>query len=418
MSIKLRTIVGLSVIGLVTIGLMSGATPAFAAEEAQPPKDTLRPELVKPLVEAQDLINAKKYKEALAKIDEADAIADKTPYESYVISHTRGVTAFSDGDTALAAKSFSVAMGFDRLKGKEFLDISKGLAGQFYQKGDYPNSAIWAARYFEKGGNEAQVKILVAQTHYLRKDYASAATLLRELSREDDKAGRVTSESQLKLWVNCESILKRDAEVVAGLEKLVTHYPKKDYWNDLIYRVRRNPEFAERLALDAYRLQVNAGSLESPEEFLDMAGLAMQAGFPAEAKKVIDKGYAEKLLGTGADAPKHKKLLEQAQKAAADDQKTMAQDEQKALDAKTGTVTVNTGYNLVLLGQFEKGIAMIERGIAKGGLKFPENATLKLGMAYQFAGQKEKASQTFKSITVKDGTADLARLWILWASKT
>ncbi|MCX7169965.1 MAG: hypothetical protein NTY41_06620 [Proteobacteria bacterium] len=55
----------------------------------------------------------------------------------------------------------------------------------------------------------------------------------------------------------------------------------------------------------------------------------------------------------------------------------------------------------------------MERGIAKGGLKYSEDAKLKLAMAYLYAGQKDKAVQAFKSITGRDGTSDLARLWII-----
>lgn len=418
MSSKQSIAIRLCKIAFVALVLCSGAGSTLAAEEVQPPKDTVREEVAKPLIEAQTLNAAKKHKEALAKIDQADAVPDKTPYEAYVIVHSRGTTAYSDGNIPLAAKSFETAMTFNRLTDKEFLDIARGLAGQFYQKADYANAIVWTKRYLEKGGPDPQLKVLLVQSHYLLKDYASAAALLKEIVRNDEAAGRVTAESQLKLWVNCESILNRQAEVVAAMEKLVTHYPTKEYWNDLIYRIRRNPEFSERLLLDVYRLQMNAGTLESPEEVMDMAAMAMQAGFPSEAKKILDKGYADKLLGTGADAPKQKKLLDQAQKAATDDLRTQAQEEQRANDAKNGTVTVNTGFNFVLLGQFDKGIALIERGIAKGGLKYPDSATLKLAMAQLYAGQKDKAVQTFKTIAAKDGSADLARLWVLWASKT
>lgn len=418
MFVKPRTLLGLSMIVLSAVGLIAGSDPVVAAEEAPLPKETLRAEIFAPMMEAQGLSAAKKYQDALAKIDEADAVADKTPYESYVISHMRGATAYLDGNFALAAKSFSAAMASDRLTAAEYFNISLGLAGQFYKQGDYPNAAMWAQRYLDKGGPDPQIKTLLAQTHYLRKDYAGAASLLQEISRADDAAGRVTGETQLKLWANCEMKLNHGPETIVALEKLVTRYPKKEYWNDLIYRVRQNPKFPDRLALDFYRLQLNAGVLESAEEFMDMAGLAMQAGFPSEAKSVLDRGYAGKLLGSGPDAAKHKKLLEQAQKAAADDQKTLPQEAQRAMEAKTGTLPVNTGFNLVLLGQFEKGIALIERGIAKGGLKTPESATLKLAMAYVFAGQKDKAVQTFKSITATDGAADLARLWVLWVSQS
>ncbi|MCX7170752.1 MAG: tetratricopeptide repeat protein [Proteobacteria bacterium] len=405
-------VLGLCLIGWTGAAFFPTMGSALAAEETAG-KDTVRPEVGQPLQAAQELSKAKQYKEALAKIDEAEAVKDKTAFETYLIARTRGVTAFSDGQTELAAQSFATAIGFDRLAASEFLEITRALAVQFYNKPDYPNATIWATRYIDKGGPDPQLKVLLAQSYYLSNDFAKAATLLQDINHADEAAGRVTAENQLQLWANCELQLKRHAGMVTTLEKLVTHYPKKDYWNDLIRQVQRNPTFSERLTLDAYRLQRYAGALDGADEVLEMAGLAMQAGFPAEAKQLLDRGYADKLLGAGANEARHKKLQEQANKGVAEDLKSMAQDEKRAESAKTGTVPVNTGFNLVLHGQHAKGIALIDAGIAKGGLKFPEDARLKLGMAYLYAGQKDKAVQAFKSITGNDGTTDLARLWII-----
>ena len=47
--------------------------------------DTLRPEVAKPLNAAQDSYRAHKYQDALAKIAQADAVPNKTPYESYMV---------------------------------------------------------------------------------------------------------------------------------------------------------------------------------------------------------------------------------------------------------------------------------------------------------------------------------------------
>lgn len=406
MSINLRSVVYI----LFLIGCNA---LALAAEEPPPNPDTVREEVGKALKEAQDLTLAKKYKEALAKIDEADAVPAKTPYETYVISHNRGAAAFADGNFDLAAKSFFAAMAFDRLKTAEILDISRALAVQFYNKPDHANAIVWADRYLEKGGPDPQIKILLAQSHFLKKDCASAAALLRKFNREDEAAGKVMAESQLQLWANCELTLNHNAELVTALEKLVVHYPKKNYWTDLVRRVQVNPAFAERLALDAYRLQSYAGALDSPGEYLDMASLAMQAGFPVEARKVLDQGRADKVLGTAATDAKLKILQEQVNKGLVEDAKSLAQDEQRAAAAKSGVTPVNIGFNFVLHGQVEKGIALIERGIAKGGLKYPEDAKLKLALAYLYAGQKDKARQAFKSIEGNDGAEVLARLWLI-----
>src|SRR2546422_8561846 len=51
----------------------------------------------KPLLEANELMKAKKFQEALAKLQEADAVPNKTPYEVATLEQLRGVAAFSLG---------------------------------------------------------------------------------------------------------------------------------------------------------------------------------------------------------------------------------------------------------------------------------------------------------------------------------
>ena len=59
----------------------------------------------------------------------------------------------------------------------------------------------------------------------------------------------------------------------------------------------------------------------------------------------------------------------------------------------------------------------IEQGIAKGGLKRPEDAKLRLGMAQQQSSRaKVKAAQTLRSVQGNDGSADIARLWLVLGS--
>ena len=55
----------------------------------------------------------------------------------------------------------------------------------------------------------------------------------------------------------------------------------------------------------------------------------------------------------------------------------------------------------------------MQQGIAKGGLKRPEDAKLHLGIAQLVAGDNAKAQATLRTVGGSDGTADLARLWEL-----
>jgi hypothetical protein len=66
----------------------------------------------------------------------------------------------------------------------------------------------------------------------------------------------------------------------------------------------------------------------------------------------------------------------------------------------------------VTLGEVDKGIALIQAGAAMPGIKRPDEARLRLGMA-QLQSPKSRAAavQTLRSVRGTDGTADIARLW-------
>ena len=74
---------------------------------------------------------------------------------------------------------------------------------------------------------------------------------------------------------------------------------------------------------------------------------------------------------------------------------------------------VNLGFSLVGQGQFDKGIELLEKGIAKGVPKRPDDAKLHLAVAHVLAGQKDKAKQVFATISGKEGMDALVRYWLL-----
>ena len=396
-----------------TFLIPGGTSIAFAQGRGE----TLRPEVGKPLQAAESLMKAKKYQEAAAKVREAENVGGKTAYESSVIERMRGSIAAAGGDAATAIKSFETSIAGGRLPAADQLKMVEALAGMYYRANNYGKAAQWLSRYLKEGGTDPQMRTLLLQSYYLNNDCASVSRELQGDLAADEKAGRAPSEERLQLLANCYLKQKDNAGYGAALEKLVTYYPKKEYWLDLINRVQRKPGYADRLSLDIYRLKLATGNLTAANDYMEMAQLALQADYPAEAKKVIDQGYSSKALGTGSDAARQKRLQDLALKQLADAQKTLAQSEADALAAKDGNELVNVGFAYVNNGQADKGLALMEQGIRKGGLKRPEDAKLHLGIAYLFAGQKTKAAQAFKNVQGTDGTAELARLWAIQARR-
>ena len=389
---------------------------------AQEKGESLRPEVGKILQGAQELLKAQRPKEALAKVREADALAGKTAYESYVVERMRAAAAAGAGDVPAAIQAFEAVIASGRLPQPELLTMTQALAGSYYRNKDYPKAIAWAGRYFKEGGADPQVRLMLIHSYYQNNEFDQAAQEALSDIQADEKAGKAPPEDRLQLLAN--SYLKRnDANrYMWALEKLVAFYPKKEYWADLIARTQRKPTFADRLALDVFRLKVATNLLDTSEDFMEMAQIALQAGYPEESRQIIEQGYRRGLLGKGADADRHKRMRDLAEKQAADDRKSLAQGdiEAAALADKDGIALVNLGFAYVTQGQFDKGLDLMERGIAKGvsDAKRPQDAKLHLGVAYFMAGRKDKALEIFPTVSGIHGAADMGRLWSLRARQS
>ncbi|MBL8304573.1 MAG: hypothetical protein JNM26_17620 [Ideonella sp.] len=389
----------------------AAAALVFGGAHAQ----ALRPEVGKPLQAAEAMIKAGKYREALAKVKEAEAVSGRTVAETTTIERMRLAAASGAGDADTAARSFEALAG--GMSGAEKLRSIESIAGSYYRGKEYAKAQQWYARYFKEGGTNAANRTLMIQTQYLAGDFAGAARELTAEVQATEKAGGTPPEPRLTLLLTAAQRLN-DANITAyAMERLVVHYPKKEYWADLLSRLQRKPSFSDRFALDVYRLSLATGVMNKASDYMEMAQLAVQAGFPAEGKQVVEKGYAAGVLGTGPEAERHKRLRDLIDKRTAESKASLAADEAEALKAKDGNALVTVGFNLVANGQGAKGLALMQQGITKGGLKRPEDAKLHLGVAQAMAGDPAKAQATFKTVGGNDGSADLARLWALQARK-
>ena len=384
---------------------------AAAAQEA------LRPEVGRPLQAAQELVKAQRYKEALVKVRDADAVGGKNAYESFMVERMRIAAASGAGEVDTAARSYEALSGSNRVPAADKIRMLESITGGYYRAREYSKSMQWGQRYFREGGTSPSIRTLLIQSQYLSGDFSGAAKELTTEIQAAERSGTPPGEDRLKLLLNAALKMNDNNSYVYAMEKLVTYYPKKEYWVDLLSRLQRKPNFSDRLSLDTYRLSLASGSMTAATDYMEMAQLALQADFAAESKQVLDKGFASGVLGTGAQADRQKRLRDLVAKKLDEDKRTLAEDERQALAAKDGNALVNVGMNLVFNGQGARGVKLMQEGIAKGGLKRPEDAKLHLGIAYLVAGDNAKAQAAFKTVSGNDGTGDLARLWSLYGRR-
>jgi hypothetical protein len=378
----------------------------------------LRPEVGKPLQQAGELLRAGKAKEALAKVREADAASGKSAQEQLMIDRMRGAAAQRAGDNATAAQAFESAFASGKLGAAEQMQVAESLAFAYSQLKDNAKAGQWVQKALALGSTSPQLKQLQTYLQGASGDYAAIARDAAAAVSAAEQAGKRPDEGDLLRLADAQQRTNNAAGQSATLEKLLAHYPKKEYWAATLGRLPRKPGFSDRFSLDLMRLRLATGNLAKTEEYMEMAQLALQAGHAAEGKQIVEKGFAAGVLGSGAEAERHKRLRDLATKQDAEAKADLAKATAEATAAKDGNALVQLGSALAAAGQADQGVSLIEQGIAKGNLKRPEDAKLRLGRAMMLAGKnKAKAQQVLRGVQGNDGAADIARLYALLSSQ-
>ena len=366
-----------------------------------------------PLQAAQTLMKQGKNKEAMAKLREADS-ASKTSHEQYMVERVRASASMAAGDYDTAARTFEKLIASGKLSASERANFEQGLLGIYMRAKDYGKANAAIQRGLKDNPNNATLRGYLLQNHFVQGNTKAVAAELAAMER----AGRIPSEDQYGMLAHLYNKNGDKTGYVNVIEKLAQHHPKVNYWTDLLQRVTGKPGFnGSRLGVDVYRLRAHNNLLKKPSEFMEYAQLALQAKAPAEATKVIDQAYKAGIFGVGAETARHQRLKDLASRTMAEEARDVAATEAAALKANDFDALFVLGYSLVQAGQSQKGLSLMEGAIASNKLKRPDEAKMRLGHAYAVAGNKSKAISTLKTVKGTDGTADLARYWIMAINK-
>jgi tetratricopeptide (TPR) repeat protein len=179
----------------------------------------------------------------------------------------------------------------------------------------------------------------------------------------------------------------------------------------MIPRLARQANFNSRFDLDLYRLLELTGNIEDAIEYVDMANLALKAGLPAEAMRVVEQAYAKGLLGKGSDAANHQKLRQQIQLRLTEDEKAMPGLEKSARDANALASLADV---YAAQQKWEQSQAHYSKALAMGGLRREAETRLHAGIALFKLGQKEQAHTMWDSVQGDATAVELAQLWKTW----
>lgn len=385
---------------------------AFAASLTTAQAQGVRAEVGRPLQQASEYLKQGKAREALGKVREAENVAGITPAERQVIDGMKAAAAQRAGDMATAIQALESLAG--RASGAQLGQYAEQLAGAYAQQRNNAKASEWLQKAIAAGNNGAGVRQMQQYLQGASGDYGAIAKEAGAAVAAAEQAGRRPGEDDLLRLADAQQRTGNSAGYIVTLEKLLVNYPKKDYWSAFLSRLPRKAGFAPRFELDVLRLRLATGTLTKTEEYMEMAQLALQAGTPAEARRIADAGIKAGVLGTGPEAGRHQRLRELAVKQEGEAKTSLANQATEAESFKEGDGLVKVGFSYASMGEVDKGIELIQKGIAKGNLKRPEDAKLRLGQAQmQQAKTRAAGVATLRSVKGTEGAADIARLWVL-----
>ena len=405
---------------LVLSAAVVGATGLVTAAAAdKKDENKVSKDLAKPLKAAQDALQAKKYPDALAKLKEAEGNPKKTPYDEHVINVLAGSAYAKTNDFPDAEKAFEAQANDGFTEASELPRIVKAVAQINYQLKNYDKAIEYGNRAIKNGAGDDEINVIVGQSYYLKGDYKGTLKFFQPVIDADIKAGRTPKDQQLQLVMSsCVKIEDADCTTKA-LEKLVTYYPKPDYWKDLLYTLQqdRSQTQSDKNTLQLFRLMSEVDVLARADDYTEMAQLAMEQGSPGEAQHILEKGFQKGIFADQRTKDKNQRLLDQAKKAAAADQASLPKIEKDADAAPTGDKDVGVGLAYLGYQQYDKASDLLSKGLSKGGVKSEPEAHLLLGIAQLKAGHKDDAVKSFHAVKGDPALERLANLWTLHAKQ-
>jgi len=415
MKITKKLIAALS-LGVAVMGT-AVVVPTAVVQAQDKSGNTVSKAAAKPLKAAQEAMQAKKYPEALAKLKEAQAVAGKTPYDDHLINEMLGFVYVRQNNYPEAAKALEAGLNSGFLEQSEQPGRIRALAQVNYQLKNYDKAIDFGNRAVKGGFADDEMSTLIGQAYYIKGDFKGAAAFLENFVAADVKKGKTPKEQTLQLIMSSCAKLNDAACTTNALERLVSYYPKTEYWQNLLYSMFQAQDNSEKSMLHVYRLASEVDVLKRPEDYTEMAQLAIEQGSPGEAQRILEKGFQKNVFTEQRDKDRNTRLLESAKKTAASDLAGLDKMSAEAATAATGDKDFGVGFAYLGYQQYDKAVTSLQRALTKGKLRNEAEARLLLGIAQLEGGKKDDAVKSFKEVKGDAKLERIANLWTLHAKQ-
>lgn len=390
---------------LVTSNIFFGSSHVFAQTQ---PAQALRPEVLRQVRSAQDAFAAKQYERAMSTVNEVLNNQTLTDYERGTSLRVRAAIASMMGNLDLAIDSLEAALVSNSVVGKEKISLLEVLVSLVKKKNDFQRMVKWSRVYIAEGGPQSSMRNLLIQSLASQAEHRQVIDEVQRFMIADSKEQQKTGELELRAMAIAYKNLKDEAGYTATIKKLQTLYPSKVYLKEAVGSIAIQSGFNSRWSLDLYRLLDEADCLDDEESFLEMINHAMKAGLPAEAQRILDKGFAAGLLGKGDRATAHAKLRGDVLNKVREDEKVTAL---LLKSPQTSNSWISVAEFYFSRQEWDLAHTAFTNAASMGQVRRENEMWLHDGIALIKLGKKEEALQSFEKVQRDESAIEIAWLW-------
>lgn len=369
----------------------------------------------KPLKQARDLMNQRKWQEALEQTRKVAAIPGKSATEEAVVNEMLAYCMMNLKDYAGAAAVYETMLANNQFKTEDAPKRLLSLSQLYLSLKNYPKAIEFGERYLKENSEDLSARRQISESYYLNNDYSRAEIAAQQLIQVAEQTGARVEEDWLKLLLSAQYKQDKKSAIVQTLERLLIHFPSDQYWTNML-TYASDSSFSDRQIMIYLRLLHDRG-LMGTNEYIEMAELSLAVNSPGDAKAYLEEGFSKGKLGVGEQKDREVKLLSLARQEAATDVTSLPALEKEASAKPTGDALTKIGEAYLGHGQYREAITAFERGLKKGGIHNLDDTYINTGIAHLKLGEKDKALAAFHQVPATSKMALVARLWSIHAGE-
>lgn len=411
--------VGLAVLlagGVAVVPVM----PAVAKEKAaKAPAPQYGKEFLKIAKDVEKTIKEENWDGALTALDQMLAMPSMTQDEKRYAYGQKIMVTQKKGDKAAFASTIQSYLESGATPPEFVGTLNQQLAAYYSSQKDQPKALMYYERYVEAtptaGSSEYE---MLGRLYLQQKDCQNSLKWLGKAIDNATAKGAPVQEPWLQYRDRCYIELQDKDGRLANIEELARRYPKKDYYSRLIALYGQHAKDDRSLQLATYRLALRDTGLATVGEYLAAADAMMIAGSPGEALRALEKGTADGVVPAGGT---NAQSIQEAKDALATDRKTLPVDEKTAAKNPKGELDAKIALGYYSLGDWNKALEIVQRGLGKGGVKRVDDAELLAGSALVELGRFADAKAAFDRAAAAAAPGSymgrLARLWSAYVDR-